>query len=206
MRRRACHGGDPGDSKKNECGPDHFGGQGNGKGIQKILGSTITSLARKARFPLLAIPGEAKYSDPLSIGLADNIRSDTDPQVLDPLRLIAQRFHSNIYIVRVAEEKEEEIADAQQMHTHLKNMMGTLGSSSEYLIESNVVDGLKDFMASRRIDMLVMFPHRHSLLARWLGESNTRSMTFQTTVPLLLLPEIRHIRYKRGRLGIPLVD
>jgi hypothetical protein len=78
------------------------------------------------------------------------------------------------------------------MPANLKKMMSTLDPVYEYLTDKNIVHGLKDFILSRRINMLAMIPHRHSLLERWFVEGNTKSMIFETPVPLLVLPDLKH--------------
>lgn len=161
------------------------------KGMRKFFGSTVTSLARKGKLPLLVIPEEVKYTDPLSIAFADDLRTDADIHILDTLRFITQRFHSNLRVVRVIGQQEERPVDGSNLPARLKKMLQTLDPVFDYPVNENITYGLKEFVASRRIDMLVMIPHRHSLLKRWFGETHTKSMIFEVTVPLLVLPDVR---------------
>jgi nucleotide-binding universal stress UspA family protein len=179
-------------AKKGKAEMILLGMKGSGLGMRKFFGSTVTALARRMTIPLMVIPEEAKYVDPLRIALADDIRPDANIHILDPLRLIAQRFHSKLFVVRVVNDQAGEKVEFLDMPANLKKAMRTLDPLYEYPVDKDIVHGLKGFIATREINMLVMIPHKHSLLERWLVKSNTRSMIFEAFIPLLILPDIKH--------------
>ncbi len=162
-----------------------------GKGMRKFFGSTVTSLTGKIKAPLLVIPEDVPYRDPLKIALADDLSPDADIRLLDTLRLIVQRFRSKFYIVRVMDIHAKSM-EVSNMPAHLKKMIATLDPVFEYPVDTDIIHGLKGFIATREVNMLVMIPHKHSLLERWFVKSHTKSMTFESFVPLLILPDIKH--------------
>lgn len=162
-----------------------------GKGVRRIFGSTVTGLIRKTGIPMLVVPEEAKYTPVMTIALANE--SDMEPyadhHILDSLREIAERFHSKVYLVRIAEDRIKEGFEINNSPLKLTSMLRTLDPVYECIEGNNIPVALDDFTARYHVDILAMLPHQHSLLERWFFKSTTRKMVFETRLPLLILPD-----------------
>jgi len=162
-----------------------------GKGIGRLFGSTVTSLIGKLSVPLLVIPQEAAYIPPRFIALATDadLNPKTNPHVTDVLCEIAQEFYSKLYMVRIV---KDEVDEAFEMHNRPFRLNGIVRElNPEYVFPhgDNVLKTLNDFVAACDISMLCMIAHQHKIFEHWFFTSNTRAMTFETHVPLLILPE-----------------
>lgn len=163
-----------------------------GKGMRRILGSTVTALARKSHIPLLVVPEEAKYRSVNTIALANenDIPADADSHILDSLHEIAERFHSKVYLVRVAENRFHEAFEVMNSPFKLKKMLSNVDPVYECIEGKDIPVALDDFAASYGVDVLALMPHHHSLLERWFSRSTTREMIFESRLPLLVIPEL----------------
>lgn len=56
---------------------------------------------------------------------------------------------------------------------------------------SNEERALKEFTRKYDVDMLVLLPHYHSMTDRLFARSTTRTMVFDSEIPLLILPGLR---------------
>jgi nucleotide-binding universal stress UspA family protein len=170
------------------------------KGFRKMLGSTATGLARKTSIPLVIVPEKVKYSEISSIALANesDLEPDADHHLLESLEEIAARFHSKLYLVRVTKNRVKAAYETLNRPFKLIRMMRTLDPSYGTIEGRSVPEALNHFIEGYHINMLAMLPHKHSLLERWFVKSATRSVVFETQIPLLILPDL-HVKQKDHR-------
>lgn len=165
-----------------------------GKGLRRVFGSTVTELIRKSTIPLIVVPEEVKYTAIKSIALAHE--SDIDPKadeyLLYALRSIAKRFQSKLYMVHVARDEFKEAFEVLNRPFRLVRMTRSLYPEYEYLHGKNVPEILNTFVAGHKVNLLTLLPHKHSLLERLFFRSTTRSMVFDSHIPLLILPANEH--------------
>jgi len=170
------------------------GMKGSGKATRRFFGSTVTSVARKTTVPLMVIPETVTYSRPGTIALANDISFHAGTHLLDFLRMLVERFHSRLYIVRIVTKKSNEVVEVLNRPSNLTKMVSKLEPLYEYPLDKNITKALKHFISTHHVDLLAMVPHREFLPERWFLRSNTREMIFKTDIPLLILPELTHRR------------
>lgn len=162
-----------------------------GHGMRRFFGSTVTALVRKLNVPMIVVPEEAKFSPVTTIALANetDIAPDSDKHILDTIRELGERFHSKVYLIRVAKNKLAEAWQIINSPFQMSRLLRALDPIYECIEGKDIADALNDFSAAYHIDMLALLPQRHSLVDRWFIKSNTRAMIFKTAIPLLILPE-----------------
>jgi len=166
-----------------------LGMKGKGRSIRKLLGSTATTLAQKTPIPLLVVPQAAGFRPPTNSLFSSDLRPDTNIHVLDPLRQLVHAYHSKLYVLRIIQKGAQEFFEVIHNQAPLRVLDSTWDVKYEYKIGEYVVDSINEFARTEDIQMLVMIPHPHSFPERWLMGSHTKEMLFESTIPLLLLPE-----------------
>jgi nucleotide-binding universal stress UspA family protein len=166
-----------------------------GKGVRKILGSTVTAMTKKTHTPLVVVPEGTAFVHITSIMLANesDIAPDADKHPLDTLREIGEKFHSKLYLVHIAKNDIKEAFAVLNRPFRLARLMKTLDPQYMHVKGKGLSRALKEFISAYSINMVAMLPHKHSLLDQWFIKSATRSMIFETCIPILILPDI-HIR------------
>jgi len=161
-----------------------------GKGIRKMFGSTVTTLARRTTIPLIVVPAGASYANIDAIALANE--SDIDPEsnvhLLDALGEITTKFASRLYLVRVAEKGFREAYEANNRPAGLQRKLWNLQPEYKCIEGKDIPRALNRFISCYHINMLALMPHQHSLLESWFVKSTTRAVIFDTSIPLLVLP------------------
>lgn len=165
------------------------GMKGKGKSVRKLMGSTVTALARKTHVPLLVVPEEARYMPPVNILLGNDIRPDMNIHVLDPLRELVAIFEPKLYALRVVKKGAKEFIEVIHNRSPLQDLDKKWDMKYEYEMGDDVVSSLNEFARAHAIEMAVMIPHPHSFPERWFIRSHTREMIFEATIPLLILPD-----------------
>ena len=137
------------------------------------------------------MPENVNYSFIQSIALAND--EDLDPdmsgQMLDPLRMIAGRFHSKLYLVRVAKSNFQDAFEVLDQPFRLSQIMSQFDPRFELVVGKELPHALNEFISGFGIRLIAMMPRKRSWLASWFYRSATRSMIFDLQVPLLVLPE-----------------
>ena len=163
----------------------------NNKGIRRLFGSTITALIGKMNVPLLVIPETVPFTIPKAIALATDadINPETNPHATDALCEIANRFNAKLYMVRIVKDIFDEIIEMHNRPVKLNHAVNQLQPEYVYPYGNNVPKTLNEFTQAKQVTMLAMIAHQHNLFERWFIASTTRTMTFVTNIPLLIVPE-----------------
>lgn len=166
------------------------GAQGAGYLEEKVIGSTASQLIRKSKIPVLVIDKEVQFKEPKNIVLAVDFKETDNKTVLKPLKQLATLFKSHVHVLNVFPESEAiptlgEIAESFKLIHSLKFVHHTFF----YRENTDVVEGINDFVAKHDIDMVVMITRNHSLISRLFHESRTKAMAFHSKVALLALHE-----------------
>lgn len=161
------------------------------KGLRKIFGSVVTQLARKSSIPLIIVPETVRYARLATIALASasDLAPEADPHLLDTLRGLAERFHSKLYVVRVAQNRFREAYEVMNKPFQMTRKLQSLDPVYECIENKDITEGLNNFIKAYGINMLALLPHKQSRMDRWFYRSITREMIFETQVPLMVLPE-----------------
>lgn len=159
-----------------------------GKEIRKYFGSTVTDLCKRSSVPLIVVPADAVFSIPETIALASDITDDTDIHILAPLKKIAEKFRSNLYIVRVIKKEMDEVVERIMRSERVNLFFTSLDTTYEFARGQNVAKVLNTFVEQHAVKMLAVVPHEHTLFERFFTRSVTKDLVFKSHTPLLILP------------------
>ncbi len=166
------------------------GSQGIGYIQERILGSTVSTLIRKTRTPVMVIGKDIRFKLPEKVVLAVDLAETDDQVVLKPLKQLARKFKSHICILNIFSEAEAmttfgQMAESFRLEKALKQTHHTFFE----IQHPDVVQGINQFVTKQGIDMVAIVSRKHSLIGRIFREPITNIMTFHSQVPLLILHE-----------------
>lgn len=167
-----------------------MGMRGAGYLTEKLIGSIATILIRKTTCPVLAINENVKYTGVNKIVLACDFQKIQNKSILEPLKEFVKLFKSHLYILNVTTNlKAISLSIEILANTTFGNAFEGIDHSFHLIENEEIVDGINDFVNENKIDMVVMMPHKHSMLETIFQERNTKRMAFHTHIPLLALNE-----------------
>lgn len=168
-----------------------MGMQGAGYLSEKLIGSITTALIQKSKCPVLAIDKEVKFRSVKKIALACDYNAIENAKIFEPLKEFAKLFKSHIYVLNVIGEHELEPVRATESvvsdFMKFEYSLADVNHTFHYLENEEVVDGINKFVMEGKMDMVVMIPHKHTVLKNIFNEPNTKRMAFHSKVPLLTL-------------------
>lgn len=165
-----------------------MGMRGSGYLIEKIMGSVTTSLIKEAFCPVLSIDTHVKFKTIKKIVFACDYKETSFKSILDPLKEFAKLFKSHVYVLNVIPELTPSLTVTEAVEgIKLEHLLEGVEHSFDFSHNEDAVEGINDFVAKQKVDMVVMIPRQHSIFESIFKKSNTKSMAFHTHVPLLAL-------------------
>ena len=175
-------------TKEKEIGLVVMGMKGAG-GLDKIIGSTTTNVARKVKTPVLVIPHDTTYTPIKHITYASDFTYKTSIQLFNPLLELARIYRPRVHILYIRQnhggDSEQELSGKQSSEIIFE------GIEHEYVIveEASVNQGISKYLQQQSSELLVMVAHKHSFLERVFSKDHTTAMAYETHVPLLILQD-----------------
>lgn len=153
-------------------------------GLKKILRGTNTArlIAISSR-PVLAIPAKATFSPPKKMVYATDMKNIKTE--IKTLTAIASLFHSEIMVLHCVPPGTPSRLD-KKLEPNLINQ-AEYGAISYHQVKTDSIDkAIGKFVDETKADVLVMFTHELGFYEKLLGKSITRTMAFQSRIPLLV--------------------
>lgn len=153
-------------------------------GLKKILRGTNTArlIAISSR-PVLAIPAKATFSPPRKMVYATDMKNIKTE--IKTLTAIASLFHAEIMVLHCVPPGTPSRMD-KKLEPNLINQ-AEYGAISYHQVKTDSVDkAIGKFVDDNKADVLVMFTHELGFYEKLLGKSITRTMAFQSRIPMLV--------------------
>ncbi|MBK7476621.1 MAG: universal stress protein [Haliscomenobacter sp.] len=176
------------------CQPDLLvmGTKGEHNALERTLGSVTTGVVEQVHCPVLVIPEQSDWKPVRVAAYATNL-SEADPYHVWKAAQLLEPFHPVMHVVHISNGKGEgfepdaNLAEVEEFFNRHENNTAALQITFHELEGASVTGGLENFIDYYHIDLLIMFMPHHNWLDRLFKPSNTRKMTLDTPVPLLLL-------------------
>ena len=177
-------------AKENKIDLIIMGMQGGGYMIERLMGSTTTSLIKKSTCPVLTIHQNVKFKNISKIVLASDFLEMDNNSILNTLKKLLKTFNAHLCILNVVPELEtvntiDSISETIKMKDSLKGFDYTFHKTEN----TDVIEGIDNFIFEQKADLIVMIPRIHSWFNTLFHESNTTRMVFHAQIPILALHE-----------------
>lgn len=164
-----------------------MGTRGEHNRLEVAFGSVTTSVIRRSPVPVLVVPAELEAIRIRNIGYATSL-DESDPyhiwqagQMLAPFSAILKIVH-----VRTAFDEKKDI-DLPALETFLAGKDLALQVSFHESTDTDIEEGLENFVSLHKIDLLIMYSPKRDLFERLGHRSLTRKMVLFSHVPLLVM-------------------
>lgn len=161
---------------------------------RRYFGSSTTAAIGEAQFSVLVVPEEAAFRPVNNILFACDYNSIAHDNKLQLLSEVARTFGATVQVLHVATGHRQlsmaETADALKIPA-MEAILQDIPHSYHFMQGGELVESLTEGIKKHKADLLVMVPHTPSIWDKLLNKSKTREMALETSVPLLVLPNIK---------------
>lgn len=165
-----------------------MGVQGLGKTSRFLFGSNTSSLINQATCPVWVLPERAAVAPPEKIVFATDYY-DSDLEALQRLIPIANAFHSEIIVVHIFDENDEEQSEVNMIKFIADEIFKTIEYSRliyRVYYNKDTVAGLKNFCEFTGADLLVVSARKKNIFQKLFDKSITKELVYESEVPLLV--------------------
>lgn len=165
-----------------------MGLRGLSPGNRMLLGSNAVSLARNASCAILVVPEKALLRAPKKIAFATDYY-DSDLEVLKYLLPTAQVFDSEIEMVHVFDEKDEQESEGFMMDA----ISGEIRKKIQYpkinfkvFHSADVSDGIQQYSEAAGADIVVLSARKLNVVQKVFGASVSEQIIYKSNVPVMI--------------------
>lgn len=159
--------------------------------LDRMVGSSVTSVARAATCPVLVIPNadDEQTNPPVQINqIVYATQLDFDERdMMGQAIAIAQAFDANLHLVKVDASNQPNLYNDDQFLEQLQRQFGDLPLNVDSIEARTVLAGLREYLDQHPTDLLVMATRERSFLANIINPSQTERMVVRSMVPVLVL-------------------
>lgn len=149
-------------------------------GFERFLfGDTTTSLLKNASFPVIAVPETTNGGVPTNIVLATDLQNLADVPA-EKIAAITQKLGAALHVVHVDGGNDD-----TESPDLLMNRLQGIRASYHSVREDDVSEGLRHYVESNKIDLVVVVPHQHNLYERLFFKGHTQAILQALPVPVM---------------------
>lgn len=154
-------------------------------GINKMLfGSVTSSLIRKCKIPLLAIPINASYNSIKNITLALDLKNEI--KSIDLIAQIASLRNAEVNILNIKKEHSKgELED--KTIVFIEEKLGKTKHSYNFIENNNIIEGIENFISKSKTNLLAVISKKHNFIERLFHKSVSEALAIDISSPLLII-------------------
>lgn len=157
-------------------------------GLKEVfIGSVTSTVLKKVKIPVLAIPDEFNFETVKKILFAVDSKGISDVAPVNPMVEIAKLLNAEVIIYHLSEADEQgDLEVAPSVDLLLKEVTHTFVNEPK---TGSINESINNFVQRESVDMLCMLRRKKTFWDRLFFESSTKREVFDSPVPLLILQE-----------------
>tara|TARA_R110000868_G_scaffold136879_1_gene350054 strand:+ start:30982 stop:31821 length:840 start_codon:yes stop_codon:yes gene_type:complete len=159
-------------------------------GAEEILfGTNTVHIIKKAICPVLVVPPNFEYENPLEILFPTDFDIAYNKKILAPLLDIADEHGSQINVLHVSTgyeltENQEKQKDGLEKILEKRAQFHDVSSNE-------IINAINAFQAKEKINLLVMVQNKHTFFERLFIEPVIKKIGFHVTIPFMVIPQLK---------------
>ncbi len=163
-----------------------MGMKGRGKS-SSIFGSTTTAMIGKTTLPMIIVPEKTTYQPFENIIIAVDFKESTPASKCKVLNEIIKKYDPFLQILNVQKKNSRLTPETIAGKIRSGLMWDKYNHNFNIIENDDVGDGINQFLKKHPAQLVAMVARRHGLVERIFNKSNTRRMTKQANIPLLIM-------------------
>lgn len=155
-------------------------GKHGASGVQQMLfGSTSLSVIRHTTYPVIVVPDRFHGYGIKNAALA--IDASVENVCVQKLKTLVTELNIQLHIVHVKQEKSASL--------QVGRLVTELNSKYSTIYNHEFVHGIESYIQNNNIDLLIILPHKHSLMDRLFFKTHTKELLKKISTPIMCICE-----------------
>lgn len=164
-----------------------MGTSGAGNAEAFFLGSFSLTAAKYLSLPLIVVPPGYHFKAIEKIGLACDMRNVSDTLPFDSIRSMIKQFGTRLEVLYVSKSDEKMYPQVLSETRFVQNTLAGLRPEFRITTNSDIKEGLEDFVRQHAIDLLLLIPKERGFTESIFHKSMTKKMALHAEVPVMIL-------------------
>lgn len=168
-----------------------MGTRGKGAKDGDLMGSITADIIEMSRFPVIAIPNLASFSNFREISKVVFLTnfSQRDLVAFERMVHMLSPYDISYDIIHISTEKNErwDSLKLQEVESYFYTKYSELGLSIKQLEVDNFLDGLDAYIKNAKVGVLALTTSKRNIFMRMFRPSISRKMLYHSNVPLFIL-------------------
>lgn len=150
-----------------------------------LIGSNAAAVVSQSSIPVLIVPEHGRFNGIKTIVYAtDTLHIEEE---LIKLVSFARLFQAYIHVVHILKSNTGNPVNTSEYEQEFILKSGYQALSFHIVRNDDLLDGIDEYVADVKADLIVMFTHKLTFFEKLFGKSVTRQMAFHAWTPLLSL-------------------
>lgn len=163
-----------------------IGSQGATIAERVLFGSNALSAITHLECPLIVVPNKTQFKAIKKIAVASDLKDVIHTMPVDKLNELINLFQCELHIINVKEENKFDPETVFQSSL-LEELMLDKKPYYHFLAGEDIDSEILEFANKNEIDMIMLFPKRHSLVQKILHKSHSKQAALHSRLPLLFM-------------------
>lgn len=137
--------------------------------------------------PVLLVPRKTTYVPIKNIGFACDYRNFCAPHQIDVIKRLVNHTHAQLHVVHVSRTKPDNEEVKNENETTLQTALQETAPQYYELQDPNIIDAVTNFVQEKRLDFLIVIPHKHDIWYSIFHQSHTKQLAKLNNLPILAL-------------------
>ena len=152
-----------------------------------FLGSTSIKIIKETKTPVLVVPPTLEYKKFDNIGLTTDFQDVIENTSTRLINDFIRKFGAKLSVIHVDYERYHFTANTPMETMHLDNLLTEMNPTYHYIENKYTIDGIIDCITKNQIDLLVVYPKKHTWFEQIFERSITRQIIHTSIQPVLCL-------------------
>lgn len=154
------------------------------------LGSSLMSTLRHMTSPVMAVPPNCNYKAIKKIGFACDYKVADKKLPTEDLLQLVKRHEASLHVLHVDHDNKSFDTETPLHSEQLHNALSSASPEYHYIDNKDTAQGIQAFVESNDIDMLIVVPHKYSLLDGLFHKSLTKAIIKLSHIPVIALHDV----------------
>jgi len=157
---------------------------------QRFSGSNTLKMTEKNVAPVLIVPADAKFNSISNVLITSEMKYVEESPTLIEVKKILDHFRPSLHILNV--DSSHYISLTPEFKTErdkMENLLAEFKPEFYFMRLYDFHEAVNMFTADKNIDMIIIAPRHHNFYERLFKTQHTKTMIYQSKVPVLAIHE-----------------
>jgi nucleotide-binding universal stress UspA family protein len=154
-----------------------------------LFGSKTISAIKQLEWPIIAVPGEVKFTNIQKIGLACDFRKVVETIPVEEIKRLVNNFNAELYVLHVSPQNNLFSKEIDEESEWLQSMLNGLHPIYHFINGNDIEKGIAEFAEKIKLDLLITIPKKHNFISKIFQHSHSKELVLHSHVPVMSIHE-----------------